>query len=433
MSDLLRILISSFILNSPLFFLCSIPFLPKLKIKRKSLYILILLNAFVISLYYLCREYFFPQYRSLDTFIMIAFYAFYMYEYKICFDVELSKLVYVLLIIQAYSNLINIASKYISVHFFPEEATIFAAPAYLLMIALLSGTSYPLLYYLLKNKLQEALDELPSRSFWQLCITPVLFFFINMIYLNLFAGSGFQDGQMFAIYILILIAGAIIYIISFCTALDTAKAARLKSDMESLQKQMELQAQSYAHLVESIEITKKTHHDIRHHIAVISAYVEQDDKLQLKKYLEQYMQQLPKENDGPICSNYAVDAVVRYHLSALKDIYVDVDIRLRFQGVQGISDADLCILFGNLIENSVNSVMKQKTKKKFIHAESSVMGDKFMILVDNSCDEHVMQKQGIGQRSIIAVAKAYQGTARFELKDNVYRNSIMLKLDTEKV
>lgn len=428
MSDSIRIVISSFILNSPFYLLCCIPFLPKLRIKRKSLYTVIVLNVLGISAYYMVREYLFPQYRAMDTIVILFFYAFYMYEYKKCFDTDISKLAYVFLIVQAYSNIINIASKYLSAHFFPEEATIYAAPSYTLFLFAFTLLSYPFVYYLLKNKLQNALDELPSRSFWQLCITPILFFVINMIYVNIFARSNFQDGEMFVIYILILFAGSIIYIVSLNTALDAAEAAKLQSDMEFLQRQMALQAENYTHLIESIETTKKAQHDLRHHMAVIGAYVEQDDKAQLEKYLEQYARQLPKENDIPICSNYAVDAVVRHHLSALKNIDVKLDIKLRFTDVHGISDADLCILFGNLIENSVNSIVKQQAGKKFIHAECSVMADKFMIVVDNSCDQHHMQKHGIGQHSIMAVAKAYQGSARFELKDNVYRNSVILKL-----
>lgn len=428
MTDSIRIVVSSFILNSPFYLLCCIPFLPKLRIKRKSLVILIILNVLGISAYYMLREYFFPQYRSIDSIIILLFYMFYMYEYKRCFDTDISKLAYVFLIVQAYSNILNIASKYVSAHFFPAEATVYAAFSYSIFLLIFTLFSYPFVYHLLKTKLQNALDMLPSRSFWQLCITPILFFAINMVYVNIFARSNFQDGEMFIIYILILIVGSIIYIVSLNTALDVTEATRLQSDMEFLQRQMALQAENYAHLIESIETTKKAQHDLRHHMAVIGAYVEQDDKSQLEKYLQQYARQLPKDNEIPICSNYAVDVVVRHHLAALKDVDVKLDIKLLFTDVRGISDADLCILFGNLIENSVNSILKQQSGKKFIHAECSVVADKFMIFVDNSCDQHHMQKHGIGQHSIIAVANAYQGSARFELKDNVYRNSVILKL-----
>lgn len=428
MTDSMRIVIATFVLNSPFYLLCCLPFLPKLLIKRKSLYILIILNVVGLSAYYMLREHFFPQYRWLDTVIIFVFYAFYMYEYRKCFDTDVSKLVYVFLIIQAYSNIINIASKFLSVNFFPQEATVYAAPSYTVSLFILTSISYPFMFYLLKNKLQMALEELSSKSFWQLCITPIVFFAINMIYVNIFARSNFQDVEMFVIYILILIAGCIIYIVSLNTALDATKAARMKSDMNSLQRQMELQAESYAHLIESIEATKKAQHDLRHHMAVIGAYVEQDDKSQLEIYLDQYRKQLPAENDSSLCSNYVVDAVVRHHLRVLKDMDVDIDMKLRFSDVRGISDADLCILFGNLIENSVNSIRKQQSGKKFIHAECTVIADKFMILVDNSCDQHHMKKHGIGQRSIMAVAKSYDGTTRFELKDNVYRSSVMLKL-----
>ena len=424
----LRILILSVSTNLPCFLLCCLPLLPKLKCKRKTLYLIIAANVLGISLYYILREYFFPQYRWVDTVTILFFYVIYIYQYWKCFDVDLSKLIYVFLIVQAYSNILNIASKYLSVTLFPAEATMYAAPSYNMFILIFLTVSYPFMFYLLKYKMRPALDELSSRSFWQLCITPVLFFVIHMIYVNLFSRSNYQDKEMIAIYILIIIVGIIIYIVSLSTALDATKAARLKSEIESLQLQMEFQAQNYAQLIESIETSKKVQHDMRHHLAVINAYIENDEKQVLKDYLEQYMKQLPSDIDTPICSNYAVDAVVRHYLAALKDVEVDIDIKLRFTGVEGISDAVLCILFGNLIENSVNSILRQKSDHKFIHAECSVIADKFMIMVDNSCDEHELKKQGIGQRSIIAVAEAYQGTARFELKDHVYRNSVMLKL-----
>lgn len=414
--------------NAPCFLLCCLPIMPKLRIKPKTLYVIIALNAMAISTYYIVRETFFWQYRWLDTEIILLFYVAYIYQYKKCFDVDFSKLLYIFLIVQAFSNILNIAAKYLSIIFYPEEAMVFVAPSYMVFLLILLVISYPFVFYLLKYKLKDALDELSSRSFRKLCITPILFFVIHMIYVNIFSQSEYQDTDMIAIYILIVIVGAIIYVVSLSTALDETKAARLKSDMESLQHQMELQAQNYAQLIESIETTKKVQHDMRHHLAVIRAYVDQDDKESLEAYLEQYTMQMPKDNESPICSNYVVDAVVRHHLSALKGMDVDIDIKLRFDGVHGISDADLCILFGNLLENAVNSILRQKSGNKFIHAECSVIADKFMILVDNSCDEHKLKKQGIGQRSVIAVAKAYEGTARFELSDHVYRNSVMLKL-----
>lgn len=423
-----RIFISVFVLNFPIFLLCTIPFLEKLKIKLSSLLLIIVVNIMFLSLFYVMINIYFAQTKWVDTIGMILFYMLFLYEYKKCFDIELAKLIYVFLIAQVYANMLNIASQYLSAHFFPESVDEFIALPQTLILGGFMVITYPFVYQFLKNRLHDALDMIPVKNFWQLCISPILLFIVNMIYLSTFDQFTYHDVEVFLIYILMIISGLITYFVSLRIALDAAKAVLLESEREALKDQMELQTRSYLNIIQMLDVTKKAQHDLHHHMAVIHAYLEQDDQAYLKEYLTQYMQQLPKEQDVVICSNYAVNAVVQYYISLLKDNDVEVNLKLDFSNAEGISDADFCIIFGNLFENAVISLNKQQLGHKFLHAECSVIADNFMILVENSCDDHYLRKKGIGQRSILAIANANHGTARFELNEHVYESSVMLRI-----
>ena len=86
----------------------------------------------------------------------------------------------------------------------------------------------------------------------------------------------------------------------------------------------------------------------------------------LAAYLAEYRQNLPSENELQVCGNYTVDVLVRYYLQQAKEAGAEVDVKLELPADTGIKDTDLTIVFGNLFENAVHSVIGQSGGRRFI-------------------------------------------------------------------
>lgn len=425
MGDSLRIFIFSFLINLPCYLLCCIPFFPKLKVRKRTIVTMIAVTTLCVAAYYSLRNYFLPDMQWMDSIVIVIFYITYMAEYVLSFRISIPKLLYIFMVVQAYSNIINVTAKYINVKIYPEHAQVIAAVPYSCIILGMMFVTSPLLYRFFKKGIQPAVDELEDRSFWMLCITPVLFLIINVFFVSFFIKNLNNDGFFF-IYILVLVTGFLTYFITFRTVLDSSKRVRMEADIQNMEHQIKLQSANYRQLTGNIEQVRAARHDMRHHLAVLTGYAEANDMEGLKTYLKDYLKSMPDDNEPSICRNYAVDTIVRYYLSRARRAGAEIDVKIVLPQNVGIPDIELCIVFGNLFENAAQSTERQKSGKKFINARCSSADGKIVITLDNSADYQACTKPGVGLTSVKAVAERYNGGVRFEQEENIYKSSVLL-------
>jgi sensor histidine kinase regulating citrate/malate metabolism len=111
---------------------------------------------------------------------------------------------------------------------------------------------------------------------------------------------------------------------------------------------------------------------------------------------------------------------------------------LELPGNTGISDSDLCIVFGNCVENAIEACRKI-SGERFIRINSKLTGKMLAITVDNSFDGIIESEggvylsrkhegEGVGTSSVKAVARKYGQGARFDVEGSVFKASIMLRV-----
>lgn len=436
--EALRIGVFAFLLNTPYYLLCCVPFYSMLRVRRSLLISMILLTGVLMAVYYALRETVLPGLVPYQMLVMLGFYVLYLVQYKLCFSVALSKLLYIFLVTQAYSTVLNVAGKFIDVQLFPEHIDTIIATSYCLIVLGLMAVSYPFLFRFFSGQLRRAFRQIPGRIFWRLCVTPALFFIINQLYTSLLYGQMYGDDaelglESFLMFLLILITGFITYLVTLSTAMDVARRTRLEAHMAAMEQQLGLQARSYEQLTRSIEAARAARHDLRHHLTAMAGYIEKDDKEGLSEYLEDYQRSLGDGSEVPVCQNYAVDVVTRHYLSIARGAGTVLDVKLELPQQVGIPDADLCIVFGNLFENAAISVSRQVSDNRFLTARCIVENGHIVLTLDNSADPEAMRpkstvRQGVGQTSVAAVAEKYNGAVSFSQEGGTYRSSVLLNI-----
>ncbi len=105
-----------------------------------------------------------------------------------------------------------------------------------------------------------------------------------------------------------------------------------------------------------------------------------------------------------------------------------------------ISDIDLCLIFGNLLDNAVTACRHVRADARFIRlsADLDTPGHLYITMV-NSFDGNVCtrngkyistkeRKSGIGLASIQATTQKYHGSSNFYTEQHEFISNIMLKL-----
>ena len=202
--------------------------------------------------------------------------------------------------------------------------------------------------------------------------------------------------------------------------------------------QLEYQGENYKKLQMHMDEVRKTRHDLRHHMSVFQAFIDTGEAEKLSEYIKEYKTSFPDESVIAYCENYAVSSILFYYLNIAKNEGINVDVKVELPEKLSISDNDLCIIFGNCVENAIEACRKVDGEK-FINIKSRIINNMLTIVIDNSFNGKLLKKSGkfvsekpdggIGVTSVKSVVQKYKGESRFEAKDNIFQASLMLNLN----
>ena len=121
-----------------------------------------------------------------------------------------------------------------------------------------------------------------------------------------------------------------------------------------------MQFKYYDSVKDNYEITRKMRHDLKHYLLVINWLVEKNKNSDTLEYINNIMQDISSIHDIIICSNESINIILnRYQqLCSKNNIAFDVKISIPNDKLF-VSINDMCVLIGNLLENSYEACMLQ--------------------------------------------------------------------------
>ncbi|MCL2003512.1 MAG: GHKL domain-containing protein [Oscillospiraceae bacterium] len=300
---------------------------------------------------------------------------------------------------------------------------------------------------LLYRLFEPSLTRIKSQDIKGLWAVPLLFFSVeNLLFFAILFNGAEEVWQTISPWVYTVFTSVAV-VIFFTYALllrmlsGIAKNTRMESEITLAHRQLELQKRFYDGVQKNIEDTKAARHDLRHHLSLIQSYINEGEPAKLKSYVNEYTETLPADIETVFCENFAVNSIMRYYAEIAKNEGIRLDARLELPENTGISDSDLCIVFGNCIENAVEAC-RRISGDRFIKVSSKFTGKMLAITIDNSFDGELMKDggvflsrkhegEGVGISSVKAVARKYNETARFEAEGKVFCASITLRAEPE--
>ena len=289
------------------------------------------------------------------------------------------------------------------------------------------------------------LKQIKSRDIKGLWLVPFMFYCVETLFsFSIFfigAEDSFQSlsSWIYTIFISVIVVAFIVYVLLIRTLSGIAKNTQMESENTLIVRQLELQKEFYERLQTNIKETKVARHDLRHHLSLVQSYINDGETARLKSYVNEYTNTLPTDIETVFCENFAVNSIMRYYVEIAENEGIHTDIRLDLPENTGISVSDLCIVFGNCMENAIEACLRL-SGDKFIKVNSKLNGKMLVITIDNSFDGELRKDddiflsrkhagEGIGLSSVRAVARKYNEEARFDAKDNVFYASITLRAE----
>lgn len=190
--------------------------------------------------------------------------------------------------------------------------------------------------------------------------------------------------------------------------------------------QIARQEQHYETLVGQIEHARRARHDLRHHIIALDQMLRDNQVREAREYLGQYEGSLNLSEKMIFSNHYKVDVIIRYFYTLARENGISVTINASLPQTLHIAETDLCIIFGNLLENALESCLKSREEDPFIRLDTVLSRSQIIISMENTMSGHPIPcndgflstkktgRKGIGLSSIQNIAFIYGGSVRFE-------------------
>ncbi|HEY8363298.1 MAG TPA: GHKL domain-containing protein [Tissierellaceae bacterium] len=182
-------------------------------------------------------------------------------------------------------------------------------------------------------------------------------------------------------------------------------------------------------------------HDFHNHIQVMKAYLKLGKYEDMEKYLTELDKDLTNIDTVLRTGNLMVDAILNSKLSMARSQDIKINAKATVPKDIRVSDLDLCIIIGNLLDNAMEATMKlENPEDRFIRVYIREMKGQLYISVTNSFGgkikkinkEYITTKLGLnhgfGLKRIDSIVNKYNGFVNRQHEEGVFATEIILPI-----
>lgn len=180
-------------------------------------------------------------------------------------------------------------------------------------------------------------------------------------------------------------------------------------------------------------------HDYHNHMQSVKAYLAMNNLAEARAYLDALEQDLEDINLLFNTGNINADAVLNAKISLAVKKGIKVDYKAVVPKTLAVSDIDLCIVIGNLIDNAVEACEKVAPEHQFIRLYIGILQKQLYLSVSNATCETVRKfdeqyisskrgNHGHGLKRINKIVDKYGGFINRKNEPGVFVTEIMLPL-----
>ena len=299
------------------------------------------------------------------------------------------------------------------------------------------------LLFLIECYLKKDIEELNVTRRELLVVVIVaaaVFGMSNLSYLDqngLFSGRFAMD--IFIIRTLVDLSGmAVLYAYHI-----QVKEMQLRLEKDALRNIMEMQYKNYQLSRESIDVVNQKYHDLKHQINLLRS---QADAGKSRDYLDKMEHEIKVYETQNKTGNRILDAVLTNKSMVCQKREIELKVIIEGQSLSFMDDMDISALFGNMLDNAIESVSRQKEKEKrliwlYVSREKQFV----RIRTENYCDEKIRFRNGMpvttkkdkrlhgyGMKSICATVEKYGGSTVACQRDNWFELKILIPISGKK-
>lgn len=236
----------------------------------------------------------------------------------------------------------------------------------------------------------------------------------------------------------LLTGAAVLLLAVLCLAVHAA--IKKYSDKKLERYQNDLLQKHYNEVENMYRQMRGWRHDYKNHIATMKIHLDNRDYALLDHYLNELNADLTAVDTVLKTGNVMVDAILNSKLSLASSKNIAVDATACVPEKLRISDTDLCVIIGNLLDNAIEACCRfEEADKRFIRVYIGLLKQQLYISVSNSVGGQLKKAggsylttknagHGFGLKRIDKIAAKYGGCVNRQDETDVFATEITLPL-----
>lgn len=198
---------------------------------------------------------------------------------------------------------------------------------------------------------------------------------------------------------------------------------------------LEEQANSYKQQLEIIGQAESkmtaVRHDMKNHIIVLKSYCEEGQTEKVRDYLDNVSRQMELEKQYVSTGNTVIDSMLNYKLHEIDGgLKAMTKYKVAVNKEINISDLDLCIVLGNLLDNAVWALQQKDERERKIELELIERKKVLKLVIKNTYGNQIVKKgdvfvstkstdkrTGQGLHNVNNVIEKYNGEIEYSYDD----------------
>lgn len=213
---------------------------------------------------------------------------------------------------------------------------------------------------------------------------------------------------------------------------------QVEKELLSINKVLQSQYDNYRNYSESIDLINLKYHDLKHQIAGLRAEMSQEKR---EKWIDSMEKELQGFQPEIQTGNYILDRLLLSKLNICNKQKIKFTCVADGKQLSFMNVADICNIFGNALDNAIESMSLIEEEKRIIHMQVFAQKALLYISISNYCENEIKVKNGFpisrkvdkvnhgfGIKSINYIVNKYNGNMSFGVKNDMFEIKMLIPI-----
>ncbi len=344
----------------------------------------------------------------------------------------------VLMVLNLYVNIVAIAKVIVN----SLSLNLPFSMVYALVVIGVLVVCFPLLWILMVRLYKQVVEFEGDFSFWKyIWVIPAL---IYMIFFVKIVGDYWKahvptNGVDITFTVLWAVTTYTFFLVTLLMLIQTYRGITAAQQTKLISSQLRMQEDQYQRMIENVENNARLRHDWRHHLLSIDSFLDNKDMEGLQHYMKALAPEYLAGEDISFCQNPVVNAILMHYYTVARAEGIEVTVKANVRESLDIPDTDLCIIFGNLVENAVEACAACEKNPRMIQIKADVEGRQLVLDIRNPYQKAVIfrdkqyystkhEGEGMGIASVKRIVEKNKGVMEIHYDKNDFTVQVMLKV-----